>query len=300
MKVLIAGGSGFIGKSLSKLLVEDGFEVAILTRNPQSPYNSGVKEFYWNLQSGSINIEAFNGVDVLINLAGENIGAKRWSGAQKQLIELSRLSSSQLLFITVASLPVKPKVYISASAIGLYGYDRGEQPMVESDSCGVDFLAQVCQKWEQEAFRFQELGLRTCCVRTGIVLSNTGGALKQILASLRFNVLFRFGSGNQPFPWIDIVDLCGVYKFLIKSTVSSGVYNATAPVCDNFNDVLNSIVRHQSKGVFVLMFPKFLLKLLFGKMATILLCGSNISSLKIMDQGFVFRSNSVSDVLRQH
>lgn len=289
MNVLIAGGSGFIGKALCQALYNQGFNVSVLTRNTFSFKHTGIQPYYWNADTQTIDLEAFKDVDAIINLAGENIGTKRWTPTQKHKILQSRIASTRLLYNTIAKLQVKPNVYISASAIGYYGTQNGATAATEIDPSGTDFLAQVCLKWENEANAINQLHIRTCIVRTGIVLSPTNGALKQILSTLKLNSLMRLGSGQQPFPWIHLHDLCQIYLHLLQSPTLMGTFNATAPQINTYRHVLTAIAQPRTIKPLIIPIPPIFLRLALGEMSAILLNGTHVSCKKIENTGFHFK-----------
>lgn len=296
MNVLVAGGSGFIGRVLCQLLLDNGFQVSVLTRNPHNYFHSSVGCFYWNVDTQEIDMAAFENVDAIINLAGEGIGNKRWTASQMTNIKNSRINAIKLLLNSVERLAKKPSIFLSSSAIGYYGSRGGSTVFVESDPAGNDFLASVCALWEEEAMKFSQLSLRTCIIRTGIVLSPKDGALKAIIGPLKAGILFRIGNGSQPFPWIHIHDICQIYLFLLKRADAQGVFNAASPQMDTFNDVLSTISLRTSPKPFIITVPKVALKLVLGKMAAILLNGAYVSSQKITDLGYKFKYGSLKSV----
>lgn len=297
-KILIAGGTGFIGQALTSLLLSEGFEVVILSRYPKSSPHLNLTYFYWSVDEAVVDAKAFEGVDVIINLAGENIGAKRWSRAQKNLILSSRVDSSKLLFQAVAMMDKLPKLFISASAVGYYGNSNNETIMTEIAPVGTDFLAHVCSAWEAQANQFMQLDIPVALVRTGVVLQEGKGALKEILSSLKFGMLFKLGNGKQPFPWIHIDDLCRAYLHLIRSG-SGGVYNAAAPANNDFNSVLNAVRLSKHTKPFILPVPSFVLKIVLGEMSTIVLKGAFVAPTKLINEGFVFKYPNLK-VLFEH
>lgn len=293
MNVLIAGGSGFIGKALCQHLYDLGHNVSVLTRNTFSFSQQGITPYYWNVDTQTIDFDAFKDVDAVINLAGANIAEKPWTASQKLKIQHSRVAATELLYNTIKRLSVKPKVFIAASAVGFYGFSNNNRVMTEMDQHGSDFLAQVCNQWELKSNQFNNLGIRTCIVRTGIVLSKKGGALPKMTSSLNVNLLVRMGSGKQPFPWIALEDLCHIYQFLLETPLVSGVFNAVAPQQNDFNSLLLALKAPRKIKPFTITLKPFLLHLIMGEMASMLLEGSFVSGAKIEQSGFKFKHPSL-------
>lgn len=285
-RILIAGGSGFIGTSLAKKLTENGYDVAILTRNPQ--IKSDYKSFYWDIYKGAFDANSLNNVDCIINLAGENISNGKWTLSQKQKIEESRVKSAELLFDAVQKQENKPETYISASAIGFYGAVNSDKIFIETDTRGQDFLAGICQKWENSASKFQTLGIRTAILRTGIVFSPLAGAFPQITQTLKFGFISSIGSGKQYMPWIYIDDLVKMYLFAFENTQIQGIYNAVVPEHITQKDLVAKIRHLSGKSFKAPNIPAFLLKAMYGEMALILLYGSRVSPDKILKTGFKY------------
>jgi len=295
-RILIAGGSGFIGSSISKKLKEINYDVVILSRNKQSVNN--IDCFYWDISKGEIQETAFENVDCIINLAGENISNGKWTASQKIRIEESRVKSAELLFGAVQKLDKKPESYISASATGFYGTFNSDKIFTESDRCGNDFLAGICQQWEDAANKFQTLGIRTTILRTGVVLSEDAGAFPKLIQTLKFGFISAIGSGKQYMPWIHIDDLVKMYLLAIENQEIKGVYNAVAPEHISQTELVNKIRLISGKRLKTPKIPGFLLKALFGEMAAILLYGSRVSADKILKTGFEFNYPNIGLALK--
>ncbi len=282
-KVLITGGTGLVGKRLSSLLQSKGYEVRIVSRseNPKSPY----KSFTWNVKQQSIDEKAFEDLDYIIHLAGAGIADRKWSQQRKQEIIDSRVQSTNLLYHTVEKLQTPLKGFISASAIGIYGSITSERIFEETDASGDDFLGKVCQLWEESAFQFKNKNIRTVVLRIGIVLSKSGGALEK----MKTPIITPLGNGKQYMPWIHIDDLCEMYVQAIENESYQGIYNAVAPE-HNSNTSFSKILAKSFKKPFLpIGVPGFLLKIIFGEIAALLLQGSRISSEKIKQRGFKFQ-----------
>lgn len=294
-RVLIAGGTGFIGSFLAKELKKKGYEVIILTRQTQS--KTDFELFYWDISKGEIQTEALNNVDFIINLAGENISDGRWTKGKKKSIEESRVKSTGILFEAVKNLNKKPEAYISASAIGFYGTFNSKKIFVETDESGDDFLAAICSKWEKAANKFQTLGIRTSILRTGVVFSVHAGAFPQITQTLKFGFISAIGSGKQYVPWIHIDDLVSMYIYAIENKDFHGTYNAVVPEHITQDELIDKIRSVSGKRFKVPNIPGFILKAMFGEMASILLYGSRVSSDKILKTDFNFKFPNIDIAL---
>ena len=289
--ILITGGSGLIGKYLQKVLLQKGYAVSNLSSNPST------KNFYWNIETGEIDIEALKNADHIIHLAGADIGAKRWTERQKRLIIESRTQSAQLLFDTITKLDKRPKTFISASAVGYYGAITSEHIFTETDEPANDFLGNVCEQWEKSADRIEELGIRVVKLRTGVVLTPHNGVLEKIRRPIKYGFGSSFGNGKQYFPWIHINDLCEMYYKAIADKTFSGAYNAVAPQhCSNKLFVKN-LALMSGKSVLLPSIPSFIFRVAFGEMSDLLLKGSRISSQKIEDKGFQYQFSTLESAL---
>ncbi len=290
MRVLITGGTGLVGTVLTKLLVENGHEVAHLSR---SSGEGDVKTFTWDIAKRQIDQEAIEWADAIIHLAGAGVADKRWSVDRKAEILHSRTHSTQLLREAIDRASDKPKAFISASAIGLYGADTGDILLDESAPVGDDFLAQVVQAWEHEVAQIETLGLRTAMIRIGIVLAKEGGALPQMLQP---PVAAPLGSGDQYMSWIHIQDLAEIFLFALTHEIK-GPYNAVAPHPETNRDLTQKAAKAKGKFFLGISVPGFLLKLILGEMAQIVLGGSKLSAQKITAAGFQFKYPRVEDAL---
>ena len=294
--VLITGGTGLIGRHLSKKLKEKGFNVILLSRKTK-PGNS-YSVYSWNPDKNEIEIEAITSVDYIIHLAGAGIGDKRWTKKRRQLILNSRINSAGLLFRKVQESERKPKAFITASAIGYYGAITSEKLFIETDAPGRDFNGEVCRLWEKSADRFEENGIRTVKLRTGIVLSKKYGALSRMAVPVRFGVGSALGSGRQYLPWIHIDDLCNIYIKAIKDSKMTGAYNAVAPEHVSNREFMQTLAKILEKPFFFPAVPSFLLKILFGKMSAIILEGSRVSPGKIISTGYSFVFPNLENALK--
>tara|TARA_R110001632_G_scaffold10505_6_gene38821 strand:+ start:6290 stop:7228 length:939 start_codon:yes stop_codon:yes gene_type:complete len=291
-KVLITGGTGLVGKRLSFLLESKGYEVRVLSRSksPESKY----KTFVWNVQEQYINDDAFKDLDYIIHLAGAGIADKRWSDNRKKEIIDSRVESTNLLYNTSKRLKTPLKAFISASATGYYGSVTTETIFKENDKPALDFLGKVCRLWEKSIFQFKNNNIRTVALRTGIVLSNDGGALKK----MKTPVITPLGSGKQYMPWIHIDDLCELYIKAIEDETFEGAYNAVSSEHQTNYSFSKAIAKIFKRPFLPIGAPSFILKIVFGEMATIILNGSRVSTDKIMKTEFNFKFNNLEKALK--
>ncbi len=285
-KVLISGGTGLIGSALIPKLTKIGYQVRLLSRYRNS--DKSVNTYTWDVQQGLIEANALDDIDFIIHLAGANIGAGRWTKSRKQVILDSRVNSTKLLLDQTRTLGLSLKAFVSSSAVGFYGMDTGDTWMDESKPQGAGFLAEVTNQWENEALQFQDLNVRTVCLRSGIVLSSSGGALEKMALPVKLGAGAPLGSGKQYISWIHIDDLCEAFILALENDSWSGVYNATAP-----NPVINKeffriLARTLKKPMWLPNVPQFSLRLMLGEMASIVLGGNRASAKKIMEQGMIF------------
>ncbi len=285
-KVLITGASGLIGTRLTQMLLQKGYQVVHLGRSArQKP----VPCYEWNIQKGTIDLQALDGVTAIIHLAGAGIADKRWTSERKKEILESRTHSTRLLFDTLNTARHEVKHFISASAIGYYGFANQPQPLKESDLPGSDFLASVVNEWETEINAIERLAIRVATIRIGIVLSTEGGALKEMAKPIRWGVGAPLGSGNQWMSWIHLEDLCRLFCFALERENVAGAYNAVAPYPVT-NRMLTRAIAHQlKKPLWLPAIPGFVMRALLGEMADLVLKGSNVSSLKVEAEGFEFK-----------
>ncbi len=294
MKVLITGGSGLIGREISKQLLKKGHDVVLLSRHP-SQNSLNIKEYQWDTDKGTLDKTALNGVDTVINLAGSPINA-RWTPHYKSEIIRSRVDSIRLLFTTIQKNSFPVKSFISASAVGYYPHNF-QKEFTEECAPGNDFLSLVCQKWEQEVIHFKNLGIRTARCRIGIVLSNEGGALPQIARPIKFGLGAPLGSGKQWMPWIHLQDVAGIFVFIAENQNLSGVYNAVGPDNVTNTQLTKATARVLGKPVFLPAIPKAILKLILGDMAQMVVNSNKVSNKKISDAGFEYRFKDLKSAL---
>ena len=290
--ILISGGTGLIGRRLSYLLKAKGYKIHLLSRecNPKNLFPT----FLWNINQYTIDDSAFDGVSHIIHLTGAGVADKRWTNKRKNEILDSRVASTNLLYDTVKRLEVPLKSFVAASATGYYGSTTTEKIFKETNKPGNDFLSKVCELWEKAINQFEHLKIRTVILRTGIVLSNEGGALKKMTTP----VITSIGNGKQFMPWIHIDDLCELYIKGIEDNKFQGVYNAvsTEHITNfSFSKVLSKIVK---KPFIPFMAPKVLLKIALGEMSSIILNGNRVSAEKIKQAGFKFKFENLNKALK--
>lgn len=279
MDILITGGTGFIGRQLCERLLEQGHRVTVLTRAPGRTPPPGVQYVG--------QLEDVGPVQAVVNLAGEPLTDGRWTEARKQAFHASRIGTTRALLAWMQALPGPPQVLISGSAIGYYG-PADATALDEAAAPGHDFAAMLCRQWEAEAFQAEALGVRTCVLRTGIVLDRDGGALARMLPPFRLGLGGPMGDGRQWMSWIHRADLVGLILWLLASDSARGAYNGTAPAA-----VTNAQFARTLAGVLgrpaLLTTPAFALKLAFGEMAGLLLTGQNVVPARALEGGYRFQ-----------
>ncbi|MCX7096632.1 MAG: TIGR01777 family oxidoreductase [Methylococcales bacterium] len=289
MKVLITGGTGFLGSALCRSLSALGHAVTVLSRHPETV--EGVQAIASFAQLG-----ASDSFDVIINLAGAPIVDARWTDARKQVIRDSRIALTQQLVASIAKMSVKPQLLISGSAIGYYG-DHGDKPLTEQSESGNDFSAQLCQDWEAAALQVEQYGVRVCLIRTGLVIGAGGGFLQRMLLPFRIGLGGRLGDGQQWMSWIHIHDWLAIVLLMISDASLQGAYNATAPnpVTNNgFTKTLAKILKRPA----ILPVPAWLLKPLLGEMSALLLGSQRVLPECLLAQGFNFQYTDLETALQ--
>lgn len=284
--VLIAGGSGMVGMSISKKLAAQGYLVRHLGRSakPRATFPC----YAWDPSKGSIDESALEGVSVIINLAGAPI-AERWTPSYRSEILRSRVDGTLLLWKTVHEQKIPLEKYISASAVGYYPNSL-DQEFSEDAKPGSDFLSQVCVEWETAAKRFEQLDIPTYIMRIGIVLSTEGGALPKMAQPVKFGAGAALGSGKQWMPWIHIDDLAEMFAFALhRSNLEPGVYNAVGPKSATNKELTQAIAKVLKRPLFLPAIPTFVLKLMLGDMAETVLASNKASAKKIIAAGFSHR-----------
>lgn len=294
-KVLISGGSGLIGQALTKALRKKGTEVVHLSR--KAGIHSGVKAFEWDVEKGTIDLDAFDGVTHIVHLAGAGIADKRWTQARKKVLIDSRTQSAHLLLEGVKKANLSLRIFVSASGINYYGLKDNGNVFIESDPPGKDFLANTTVLWEEAADLFKEI-CPVVKLRTSLVLSPRGGALKQLSAPVKLGFGAPLGNGKQWLPWISLRDLVAMYIYALDGNLQ-GVYNAVAPEFISNKEITKRIAKALHKPLWLPPVPGFLLKLVLGELADTVLCGVRASSAKIQEAGFQFTDTDSLALLKQ-
>jgi uncharacterized protein (TIGR01777 family) len=294
-RIVIAGGSGFIGEPLVRRLAARGDDVAVLTRNP-SKVRAG-RAVVWDPPSEGSWTDDVASADVVINLAGENVGGGRWTASRKKKILESRVAATSALVGAMSHQPAHPRTFISASAIGLYG-DRGDETLDESSAPGSGFLTEVTKRWEELA-RGAEPFARVVILRFGVVLARNGGALAKLLLPFRLGAGGPMGSGRQWMSWVDREDILGMTEWSIDHETARGTYNATAPNPARNRDFARTLGRVLHRPAFVPT-PAFALRLALGsEMADeMLLGGQCVLPKRAAEEGFEFAYPELESALK--
>ncbi len=270
MRILITGASGLIGKALQESFEKKDYEMLLGSRSePKSE-----DEIQWNADTGFADddLPRLENLDAVIHLAGESISALRWTDEKKKAIRDSRVHGTRTMIEAFARLEKKPKVFISASAVGFYG-DRGDDEMTETSAAGDTFLAEVCKEWEAESRRAEDMGIRTILLRNGIVLSKHGGALATMLTPFKLGVGGVVGSGKQWMSWVSLDDVVGIVNFALENEAVRGAINVVSPnpaTNEEFTKTLGEVLYRPT----ILPLPEFAVNLVFGEMGDALLIDS--------------------------
>lgn len=293
--ILITGGSGLVGKHLTKLLLQKGYTVSHLSR--QENNIPQVKTFLWDVAQSKIDENCISGVDIIIHLAGAGIAEERWTDERKKEIIDSRTQSIRLIYGLLKQHPHQVKKVISASATGYYS-DRGDELLTEESSPAGDFLGKCCVDWEQAVDEGEALGLAILKFRTGVVLTDEGGALKKLAMPVKFGFGAALGSGRQWIPWIHLQDTIYMYLFGIKKPLT-GVYNMVAPnpVTNQKLTVTTAIRLH--RPLWLPHVPAFALKLALGEMSAVVLGSTRVSAEKIEQAGFQFKYPQIKEAISE-
>ncbi len=291
-KIIIVGGSGFVGSVLSEKLLEKSYSVLVLDIN--EPKNKNVEFYKISLDRNLIPENFFQNVLGIVNLAGAPISGK-WTKEYKKVLRDSRIETTKNIIKSIEKIPLKPEVLVSASAVGFYG-DGKDMLLSEDSQHGNDFLANICTDWESEAMQAKNLGVRTVILRTSHVLG-LGGILSEMLKMFRRGMGGYFGNGRQYMPWVHVDDLVSQYIFAIENKDMSGVYNTSAGELITQKTFMKSIQKVFG-FYFTLSVPAFVAKIVKGEFAKALLGGQKINSSKIKNTGFRFRFENVEKALK--
>ncbi len=298
MKILLTGGTGFLGRHLIAGLQRQSHTLIILTRNPHPPQpTTGVRSIHWDAKTVGAWAEEIDGADAVINLAGESIGARRWTSVQKERIRSSRIDATRAVVQAIERAARRPEVLVNASAVGYYG-NVPEGEVTEDFPAGKDFLGETCLAWENEARKVERLGVRLVLPRTGIVLDKQGGALQRMLLPFRFFVGGPLGSGEQWFPWIHIEDEVGAMIFALGKKNLSGPVNCVAPEAVRMREFCRALGRAMGRPSWAPV-PSFVLKIVLGEMSTLVLDGQRVLPKKLLEAGYEFKFPKLEEALNQ-
>ncbi len=299
MRIIITGGTGLIGRPLAQALQRRDHEVIVLSRNPAQAQGiaAGVQVVGWDGKSAHGWGHLADGAGAIINLAGENLAAGRWSEARKQRIRQGRLDAGRAVVAAVEQASHKPSVLVQASAVGYYG-PRQAEIITESSSAGSDFLAQLCVEWEASTAAVEQHGVRRVILRTGIVLSNEGGAFPKLVLPFRLFAGGPMGDGKQWYPWIHWEDQVRAICFLLEEAAANGPFNLSAPNPVT-NGTMAKAIGQVMKRPALLPAPGFALRAVLGEMATVVLDGQRAIPQQLQALGFTFTYPTLEEALRQ-
>jgi uncharacterized protein (TIGR01777 family) len=294
MRVIITGGSGLIGRALTENLAANGHEVIVLSRAPDKVKRlpSSARAVGWDGKTPSGWGDLVNGAGAIVNLAGENIKGNgflpsRWTPRRKTLIRQSRLDAGKAVSEAIRAATKKPSVLLQASAVGYYG-PRGDEPLLESELAGSDFLAKLCKEWEASTQEVEAMGVRRVVLRTGIPLTLKDGAFPLLVLPFRLFAGNWFGSGKQYYPWIHFEDYIAALHFLIENPKAAGAYNLSAPNPVTNREFARTLGKVMRRPV-LLPIPRFALEIALGEVSTIVMVGQRMIPKKLEDQGFKFK-----------
>jgi uncharacterized protein (TIGR01777 family) len=299
MRFAITGSTGFIGSALTRSLLADGHDVIRLVRPGATvgAWGDGSRGIPWDPAAGTIDRQALEGVDGVVHLAGAGVGDRRWTAAYKAQILESRRLGTTLLAETLAGLSRKPRVLVSASAVGYYG-QTGDRVATERDGPGADFLAEVCRVWEQSADPARDAGIRVAHPRTGIVFDGGGGAAAKLLPLFRLGLGGRLGDGRQYWSLISLADEVAALRFLLDRDDVDGPVNLTAP-SPVTNARLTEELGRRLRRPTLLAVPGFALRVALGEMAVEVLGSQRVEPRVLQEKGFVFRHPGLADIVAE-
>ena len=282
MKILVTGGTGFVGQALCPLLAASGHDVVVLTRQSSPTLPKGRVSAVTRLQ----DLDASD-IGAVVNLAGAPIGDARWTEARKKLLLESRVGTTARLVEWMSKARRRPPVLVSASAVGYYG-EQGDRPITEDTPPTPGLTHDLCAAWEREARRAEEFGARVCLMRIGVVLDAGGGALTKMLPAFRMGAGGRLGTGKHWFPWIHRADVAAIGQWLVENDAARGAYNVSAPNPVTNAEFTRALGRALGRPALLPM-PAAALRLLFGEMAELLLVSDRMLPKRLLDAGFEFR-----------
>ena len=292
MTIVLAGGSGFLGRKLARRLESEGHKIITLSRRPSGARNQAA----WVPDGTAGELpRLIDGVEAIVNLAGESVAGLRWTAAKKAAITNSRVLSTRTLARAIAACANPPRVFISGSATGYYG-PHGDEPITESSPPGSDFLARLCVEWEGEARMAESRSTRLAIFRTGLPLDRDGGVLGRMLLPFKLGLGATIGSGDQYMPWIHIDDWTAMVSWLIKNDRAAGIFNVTAPEPVT-NRVFTRALGRALHRPAVLSAPAFVLHAVLGEMASMLVNGQYVLPSHAEELGFHFTHHTLEPAL---
>lgn len=297
-RVLITGGSGLVGRHLCQELADRGYWINVLTRATDMTDQGRLRYFNWDVEKGRIDPACLEGVNYVIHLAGENIGALPWSNRRKEAIVDSRIDPIAILYRHMETTPNHVKAVISASATGYYG-DRGAELLTEEHAPKKGFLGDTCVRWERAVQEGQRLGLRTVSLRSGAVLAAKGGMYGKIRSLARAGLGVVFGNGRQYLPWVHIDDAVQAYIHAMENPAMIGAYNLVAPEQITLGEFTKQVAAFFGKTIWIPPIPVTLLKIVMGQMSQILLDSTRVSADKLIASGFKFRYPTLRSAIDQ-
>jgi uncharacterized protein (TIGR01777 family) len=301
MLVIITGGTGFIGTGLSRRLLADGYDVALLTRRADAgaeSHDPRIRYLKWDGRTAEDWGSYADGAYAIVNLAGANIAGRRWTTDYKEKILQSRMAGGAAVVEAVAAARVKPAVLVQASAVGYYG-SRGDDDLDETSQAGEGFLADVARKWEASTEAVEEMDVRRVVIRSGLVLGADGGAFPRLIKPFKFFAGGPLGSGRQWFPWIHYADEIGAIAFLVNDGDARGIYNLCAPEVVRNRDFSRAVGRALGRPWWWPV-PAFALRAFFGDMAdALLLASAKVHPERLLAAGFEFEFPTTEDALNR-
>lgn len=297
MDIIIAGGSGLIGRALAQDLLRSGHRVGILTRRPdQASLPPGAEAVGWDGRSARGWEDKLAQAGAVVNLVGENIGGGLWTSERKRKIRDSRVQAGQALVQAIRGVSQRPGVLVQASAVGYYG-PHGDEDLDETAAAGEDYLARVAVDWENSTRPLEDLGVRRVVARTGLVLAHDGGILERFLLPVRLFAGGPLGSGRQWVSWIHIRDQVAALRFLIDTPAASGAYNLTAPQPATNADFIRALARAVHRPYW-LPAPAFALKMVLGEMSTLVLDGQKVLPSRLLAEGYRFQFSDLNSAFK--
>jgi uncharacterized protein (TIGR01777 family) len=303
MRVIITGGTGLIGGKLAQALIDAGYEVILLSRNPQK--NQGVPEgarvVGWDSKTAEGWGQLADGAFAIVNFAGSNLAGEgffpaRWTDERRQLIVQSRLDAAKAVLEAIAAAEEKPRLLMQPSAIGYYSA-RGDEDLDEDSRPGDDFLAGVCKQWEAVSEPVEEMGVRRVVLRTGVVLTMEGGALPRLVLPFKLFAGGPMGNGRQYISWIHIVDHIRAIRFLMEDELARGVFNLTAPNPERNQTFAHILGKVMNRPSFIPV-PAFALRLMFGEVATVVVDGQKVYPRRLEALGYEYAFAELEPALR--